>query len=122
MRSKPKRCGIEISSFIFCGAMNAEHFYGEAWWETPRSKYSTDKEKLTQPMSEKMAKYLNKKDDSWGSRYGYKKGDMTERFDTKEQVKKAGIKFLTEKFGENIIIEDGSSVYADNELIKVKKK
>lgn len=119
---KPKRCGIEITSFTFCGALNAEHYYGEVWWPTPRAKYSTGKEKLTQPMTSKMAAYLNKKDDSFGSRYGYKRGDLTERFDTREQVNAAGIKFLTEKFGENITIEEGSSCYApgENDIIWTK--
>lgn len=111
MTKKPIRFGIEISSFMFCGAMGAEHYYGEVWWEYKRS--GSEKEKLTKPMSTKLATYLNKKDESWGARY--KRGDLTERFDTKNEVIKAGIKFLTEKFGDDIIIEEGSGCYAPGE-------
>ena len=101
---------------MFCGAMGAEHYYGEVWWEYKRA--ATEKEKLTQPLSSKDAAYLNKKDDC-GSFCRYKRGDLTERFDTKDQTIKAGIKFLTEKFGHDIVIEEGSNCYApgENEII-----
>lgn len=122
MPKKPKsfvRFGVEVSSFLYCGAIGAEHYYGEAWWSS--NDHRTEKEKLTHPMSDKIARYLNKKDEVRFNRY--KKGDLTERFDSKQDVIDAAIKFLTAKFGTHIVIESGSSVYHedDNDVVYPKE-
>lgn len=112
------RYGVEISSFVWCGSLNAEHYYGELWSYDESKPFGKAiwKEELVQPMTKKMAAYLNKKDSSHFD-YGYKKGDETKRFDAEEDVVKHAIKVLTAKFGDNITIEEGSLCDCENKVI-----
>lgn len=103
------RYGVEITSFLYCGALGAEHYYGKLWtYDESKEDWRNQiwKEELKQPMSQKMASYLNKKD-GYSKWRAYHKGDLTDRFDSKEDIYKAAIKFFTAKFGKNITIEDG---------------
>lgn len=101
---------ISISSFL--GAIGAEHFYGKIYRHknyiegTRIRSFSGDLEshELTHPMSSKMARLMNKKDNvpAWGR---YKKGDLTSRFDTEEEVISTGVQFLRQKYGDDITIK-----------------
>lgn len=122
MTRKKPRFVIEVNSFTYIGALNAEHYYGKIWWRSKDSKTGVETHELQQPMSSKMAAYLNKKDESFHSRHGYKKGDLTNRFDTEEQVVKAGIEFLLNKFGGKIVIEEGDWASCDNKIVYPKNR
>ena len=111
-----KRYGIEVSSYLYCGALGAEHYYGEVWYDNGKK---SETWKLERPLSTKEATYLNKKDDCDNVFFRWKRGDMTERFNSKKEVIDAGIKFLTDMFGSDIMIEDGDHCYSmeDNKVV-----
>jgi hypothetical protein len=59
---------------------------------------------------------LNKKDNPRPD-LRYQKGDFTIRFDTEKEAIIAGLNFLLDKFGKDIIVEFGDPAFGDNRVI-----
>jgi len=109
---------LKVTSFTWIGSIGAEHFYGKLQVEKPEETVE-----LEHKMSAKMAKYMNKKDGT-ESFCRYKAGDMTNRFDTEEEVIMFGLMYFKTRFPKGILIQgDNCSrsamypvIYAPEEL------
>ena len=85
-------------------SIGAEHFYGSLTCNSPHSKVEVSK-----PMSQEEVDTLNKKD-NWDS---YKVGDLTERFDTEDDVRQRAIEILKVHFPDCELLFEGSSCCSD---------
>lgn len=102
------KCGVEITSFRGY-AVNAIHYYGEVWsydGDAPPHKRIW-KQILEYPMSIKQAKEFNEHDGTFPT-CRYRAGDMTGRFEEEDDLRNLAIKTLTEKYGKDIIVYEGS--------------
>lgn len=115
--------GIEVTHFLF--SIGGEHFYGTAWKymnDPERTSFSSDdpldlfRHEIERPItSPKELAYLNKKDGTRLS-FRHRKGDLTNRFKTPEDVIAAGVAKLTELYGDDICISKGDpfDIYEEN--------
>jgi hypothetical protein len=98
----------DITSFTEIGSIGAEHWYGKLkqGWGDWNLAYDNQVE-LLHPLTQKEATYLNKKSNNKFSRY--KKGELSHRFDTEEEVEKFAINIWREKFPDGLVLISGSS-------------
>ncbi len=103
MKTKITPCYLDVSSYVGI-SIGADHYYGHL-------KYNDQKIELKHRLTQKEADLLNKKD---GNNYNrYKKGALSERFDTEEQVEKIAIKTWKQHFPDANILIKGSDVYIE---------
>lgn len=106
------RYGIEVTTFNF--SIGGEHYYGKAWaTQDENGKYSNTE--LTRVMDEDIARKLSVKDRDYHATY--EAGDTTERFDREQEVIDAGVQYLVERFGENIVVEVGLPQYRNRRIV-----
>ena len=98
---------VEISSWAGI-SIGAEHCYATLYHPTEE----LSKERLTRGISREEAAYLNKKD-TWS---GWEEGDVTERFNTEEEIRDAIIE-LNKKHGYPLIVEGSYSVAEPQRII-----
>jgi hypothetical protein len=87
---------FELSSFTYIGSIGAQHFYGQL---KARDYNHPDKEriKLTYTMSAKQARRMNEIDENRVFTR-YKRGDLSERFDTEADVKASALRTFEERY------------------------
>ncbi len=107
--AKLKLVHVEISTFAG-SAINAEHYYGRMCVDEIGNYEDIE---IEGPMTQKVATYLNKKDGvRWGNSYAYhKKGGMTNRFDTENEVRERAIQIWKEHFPEADLLLEGNSCH-----------
>jgi hypothetical protein len=123
---------LELTSFVWCGSLGANHYYGEIKYELGNhDDWMKNRHKIEvyRILSRKDALQLTKLDESWG-RYGvHSPGDKSERFDTVEEVVRRGIEMWKNRFPLGVLIKGASAtrsaqpiIYWPKELDKLAKK
>ncbi len=89
---------LEIGCWSF--SIGGEHYYGHLHGYI-KNKYESME--LSHPLTLKEVKYLNKKD----SRRTYEVGDMSERFETEDEVRERAKKVWKDLFPESLVLMEG---------------
>ena len=108
-----RRCGLHFTSFDALGSWH--HTYVVAWWEDENG--NIYEHRVTFTLDADAAAELNRIDST--AQFPWKRGDESQRFPTRDDAIRAGAKFLREKLGDDIDIEDGKDFYHGNTLIVV---
>ena len=93
-------------------SINAEHWYAKAWRDDGSTLEEHDAEHR---LSAAEAADLNRKDECIGT--GYRTGDASKRFETREEALAAGVSKVHEAWRHNGAIEEGSPIYENNPTI-----
>ena len=106
-------CALEIRSFVDIGSIGAEHYYGTLSYHLHHKDDPHEKVELEHPLTTREAKHLNKKDGS--SLFGdmgvrHRKGEMSVRFETKEELRAYAIIKYRTHFPNAIGLVEGSGV------------
>lgn len=95
---------LKITSYTWIGSIGAEHFYGKIYIEKPDEQID-----LQHKMSAKMAKYMNKKEGTQDF-CRYKPNEMTNKFDTEEEITLFGLHYFKARFPKGILIKGDQCV------------
>jgi hypothetical protein len=110
---------LKISSWI--GSIGATHYYGRIIF--PGQPMLRDKEdiELEFKLSQSDAEKLNRKEYTYAPNYRstYQVGEWSKRFDTKEEIKIAGIKYYKEHLQQNypLLVLGNTGVIEPQEII-----
>lgn len=117
MRSPiPNVVNVEISSYRGV-SLGAEHYYASLSFYDADGEYKI--KELRHRLTAKQAKALNKKDGVSGC---YKPGNMTERFDTAEDIQQIAIETFKELVPHAIVLTCGRSAVVAPQLVLVGPK
>ena len=105
------RHGVRITSYRGI-SINAEHWYAKAWRDDGRALEEHDAERR---LSAADAADLNYKDECGGA--GYRAGDTSKRFDTREAALAAGVRKVSELWNPDGPVEEGSPGCDNNPII-----
>ena len=114
------RYGLRITSFD--GSIGMHH-YIKGWRfdpsQTDRVKRLAE-ERVTFNLTIEQAKFLNEKDSSshlglFGN--GHRAGEVSDRFSDKREGIERGIALLREKYGDDIIIEEGDHIDCESPIL-----
>ena len=103
------RFGVRTSSFRGI-TPGARHWRATAWFRFEGQGAELQEVDVTFCLTEKQAAMLSEPD------FEYKRGYITNRCFSLEQAVDAGVKALIERFGDEIVVEHGGYVHADNRL------
>jgi hypothetical protein len=95
-----KSAFLDITSFTYIGSIGAEHYYGKIIFTDK----SIERFDLQHPLTQKEAIHLNKKDGDIKIFHRYKRGELSDRFETENDVINYGIKLFKEKYSDYILI------------------
>lgn len=93
-------------------------FGGEHYWGvvTPKD-YTKDKWEVKHPMSAKEAKYLNQKDGTLLFSSKHKPGDLTERFETREELVDSTTKQFSKMYPDGVLLRGSVCVASPLEIL-----
>lgn len=91
------------------------HHYAHIWCDS----VDIEDDQVQYVLTGDRARELNEIDESgWLGSYGFKEGDLSYRFDYRDEALAAGIKVIRERYKHDGVIQVGDSIYEGRQLTK----